>query len=286
MIVLVGILLGLVAGLLVAFLREYLDDRIKTETDITTHTDLPVLGAIPHIKEGEDTLKVLHAPKSSVSEAFRNLRTNLQFMPRKGNAQVITVTSTVGGEGKTTVCVNLAGIMSIAGKKTVLVNLDMRKPTLHEKFGLPNITGMSTLLAGNAALKEVIQKTKYDNLDVITSGPVPPNPSELIQTELMAKVIEKLSEAYDVVILDTPPSGIVTDARILMPYADTNIYIIRANYSKKSYLQNLKFIAGLENVHGFGIVVNDIPTDKGRYGYGYGSYGYGYGYGYYEDDEK
>ncbi len=282
MIVVVGLVLGLIVGILLAFLRNYLDDRIKSEEDVTHSTDLPLLGVIPHMREGNDTLKVMHSPKSAVAEAFRNLRTNLQFMVHKDKSHVLAVTSTIGGEGKTTVCTNLAAIMSMAEKKTIVLNLDMRKPTLHERFGLPNKYGMSTLLSGSTNLGNVIQKTEYEHLDVITSGPVPPNPSELIQNELMTKVIEKLREVYDVIILDTPPVGLVTDARTLMSFADTSIYVLRSGYSKKGFIQNLKMLSSIQEIHGLSIVINDAKLEKGGYGYGYG---YGHGYGYYEEEK-
>lgn len=130
-------------------------------------------------------------------------------------------------------------------------------------------------------LKDVIQPTKYENLDVITSGPIPPNPSELIQGPMMGKVLEKLKEVYDVVILDTPPIGLVTDARTLMSYADISLYVFRANLSKKEYIQNLERITELHDIPGLGLVLNDVKSGTGSYGYGYG-----YGYGYYEEDKK
>jgi capsular exopolysaccharide synthesis family protein len=279
LIVLVGLILGLIVGIALAFLRNYLDDTVQTEDDVKHATDVPLLGMVPHMKEDSNKLKVLISPKSAVAESFRNLRTNLQFMVRKGHSHVISVTSTIWGEGKTTVCINLAAIMSIANKKTILLNLDMRKPTLHEKFDLSNQYGMSTLLAGSTRLVQVIQKTEYKNLDVITSGPIPPNPSELIQGELMEKVIEKLREVYDVIILDTPPIGLVTDARTLMHLSDTSIYILRAGYSKKGFIQSIKELSALREIHGMGILLNDVKED--RHGYGYG-----YGYGYYEEEKK
>ena len=278
MIVLVGLVLGLILGIALAFLRAFLDDRIKEEEDLTKRTDVPLFGIIPYVKQDNEKLKVFLSPKSSISEAFRNLRTNLQFMSRKNASHVIAVTSTVGGEGKTTICMNLSGIMSMANKKTILINLDMRKPTLHERFGINNRLGMSTLLSGNTDLKSVIQHTEYENLDVITSGPVPPNPSELIQSEIMEKLLLKLKEVYDVIILDTPPVGLVTDARILMHLADTNIYVLRANYSKRGFLRNVEKLAK-EDIRGFGMLLNDVKMGKG--GYGYGS-----GYGYYEEEGK
>jgi len=189
----------LIVGIALAFLRSFLDDRIQSEEDVKYLTDVPMLGTIPHIKTDHNKLSVLLSPKSAVAESFRNLRTNLQFMVRKERSHIISVTSTVGGEGKTTLCTNLAAIMSIANKKVIILNFDMRKPTLHEKFNLPNRQGISTLLAGSTSLKSVIQKTEYENLDVITSGPVPPNPSELIQSELTEKILEELRETYDVV---------------------------------------------------------------------------------------
>ena len=278
MIILVGIILGFILGIMLAFLRAFLDDRIKNEEDITKGTHVPMLGLIPNIKEGHDKVKVFLSPKSAISESFRHLRTNLQFMSRGKGAHVIAVTSTVGGEGKTTICINLAGIMSMADKKTVILNLDMRKPTLHEKFGLQNGLGMSTLLSGSTSLGNVIQHTEYENLDIITSGPIPPNPSELIQGVLMEKVLEKLREVYDVIILDTPPVGLVTDARTLMHFADTSIYVLRADHSKKAFLRNIEKLSA-EDISGLGILLNDVKVAKNNYGYGYG-------YGYYEEDKK
>ena len=278
LIILVGLILGLILGIALAFLREFLDDRIKSEDDLVNIGDIPLVGLIPNIKEDSEKIKVYNSPKSAVAEAFRNLRTNLQFMSNYKSSHTIAVTSTVGGEGKTTICINIGAIMSMAGKKTVIMNLDMRKPTLHAKFGLSNKVGMSTLLSGSTSLGTVIQQSEYDNLDVITSGPVPPNPSELIQSELMEKILEKLKEAYDVIILDTPPVGLVVDAKTLMHHVDTSIYIVRADYSKKSFLRSIKEISAIKEIHGLSVLLNDVKQGKD-------GYGYGYGYGYYEEDK-
>ncbi len=279
LIVLVGMILGLITGIALAFLRTFLDDRIKSEEDVSHGTHVPLLGMIPHIKQNAETLTVMASPKSAVAESFRHLRTNLQFMGREKSAHIISVTSTIGGEGKTTVCMNLAAIMSMAEKKTILLNMDMRKPTLHERFGLENAKGMSTLLSKHTDLSEVIQHTEYEYLDVITSGPVPPNPSELIQGEFMEKVLEKLGEVYDVVIMDTPPIGLVTDARTLMHLSDTSIFVVRAEYSKKGFLKGIEKLYRHEEIKGLGILINDLKMEKN-------GYGYGYGYGYYEEDKK
>lgn len=281
LIIFIGLALGLILGIALAFLRAFLDDRIKSEEDISHATDVPLLGIIPHIKEDKGKIKVFVAPKSAVSESFRSLRTNLQFMQIKGKSHVIALTSTIGSEGKTTACINLGAIMSIAGKRTIILNLDMRKPTLHEKFGLSNKAGMSTILSGAISLGKVIQHTEYENLDIVTSGPVPPNPSELIQSKFMEKILEKLREVYDVILIDTPPVGLVTDARTLMHFADTNIYLLRADYSKKTFLRSINKFKQ-EDIGGLGILLNDVKVSNSGYGY---EYGYGYGYGYYEDDK-
>jgi len=281
LIVLVGMILGLITGIALAFLRAFLDDRIKNEEDVSTATNVPLLGTIPHIKKDAEKLAVVSSPKSAAAESFRHLRTNLQFMEKERKFHVISITSTIGGEGKTTVAMNLAAIMSMTDKKTILLNMDMRKPTLHERFNLDNIKGMSTLLSKHTTLSEVIQRTEYSNLHVITSGPVPPNPSELTQGELMEKVLEKLGEVYDIIIMDTPPIGLVTDARTLMHLSDTSIFVLRAEYSKKGFIKGIDELYRHDKIKGLGILLNDMKMDRGDYGYGYG-----YGYGYYEDDQK
>jgi len=282
LIVLVGLIVGLILGIALAFFRDFLDDTIKTEEDITK-VDVPVLGLIPHIKDAEDKLKVFTSPKSAAAESFRNLRTNLQFLTPKKGARIIVVTSTVGGEGKTTTSINLGGIMSMADKHTIILNLDMRKPTLHKKFGLNNTKGMSNVLSGNdTPLTEVIQHTEDKYLDIIASGPIPPNPSELIQSNSMEQVLEKLREVYSVIILDTPPIGLVTDARTLMDFADVSIYVLRASQSKKGFLESVAKLKK-EEIPGLGMLLNDVRESK----HGYGSkYGYGNGYGYYDEDTK
>ena len=277
LIVLVGMILGFIVGIALAFLRVFLDDCVKNEDDIAHGTAVTLLGSIPFMQDDSNGLTVFSSPKSAVSEAFRNLRTNLQFMPKEEKSHIIAITSTVGGEGKTTIGINLAGIMSMTGKRTIILNLDMRKPTLHQKFGLQNKAGMSNVLSKSAELEDVIQHSEFENLDVITSGPVPPNPSELIQDEFMEKVFESLKENYDVIIVDTPPIGLVTDARTLMHYADTSIYVVRSGYSKKEYLKNLNKLAK-DDISNFSVLLNAVKMQDVGYGY--------YGYGYYEEDKR
>ena len=277
LIVLVSFIIGLLIGSLLVLLREYFDNRIHTEEDINKISNIPVVATIPVIKNDKNGLKVFTSPKSVVTEAYRALRSNLQFMSESENT-VITVTSTIAGEGKTTTTVNLASIITLIEKRVIVLNMDMRKPTLHKKFNLPNNEGMSSLLAGKSSIADVIQSTGYNNFDIISSGPIPPNPSELILNKNMDLVIEALKEKYDVIIFDTPPVGLVTDAIALMQKSDITLYVVRAGESKKGFIENANRLRREHKISGLGIVINAIKADSS-------GYGYGYGYGYYEEDK-
>ncbi len=267
LIVLGGALIGFILALILAYIMDLIDDKIESKEDIEKLTDVPIVGTIPKAKENANGVAVLDAPKSALSESFRSLRTNLQFMAKDGNS-TIAITSTVASEGKTFVSVNLATIISLTGQKTIVLNLDMRKPTLHSRFGLSNSNGMSTYLSGKSLLYEIIQPSKYENLDVITSGPIPPNPSELINSRAFKDLIERLKAVYDVIILDTPPIGVVADARVIMNVSDANLYVLREGYSKKSFIENIDKLKE-EGIKGLGIVYNDTKFSKDSYGYGY-----------------
>jgi len=276
LILVIGFILGLILGIVVALVKEFLSTKIKSKEDVEKLTNVPIVGTIPHFKKKDTVLKALNAPKSAVAEAFRAIRTNLKFIsPEK--LQVIVVTSTISGEGKTTVASNLAGAFSLIGKKTILVNLDMRKPTLHKICNVDNSFGISNVLANEKNIDEVIKKTKYSNLDIITSGPIPPNPGELIQSRKMDEVIEELRGKYDIVIFDTPPVGLVVDAMHLLEKSDANIYLFRAEYSKKDFVKTLNDLKQ-KGFKRLSIVINDISKKHGNY------YGYGYGYGGYVEE--
>ena len=187
---------------------------MQSRQDIEKVTNIPLAGIAPHSKY-ESNLVVLNKPKSSLSEAFRALRSNLKFIaekPQDGTGQVFAVTSSIGGEGKTFVAINLASVLSLGTEKVCLVGVDLRKPKIFNDFGLSNDIGLSNFLAGHNEQQEIIQKTTYNNLDVISGGIVPPNPSELVQTQRFADLLLALRKSYDYIILDTPPVGLVTDA--------------------------------------------------------------------------
>ena len=266
-------------------LRDFFSDTIRSKSDLLNSTNIPILGLIGH-SDNATSLVVSNASKSIIAESFRALRTNIQYLAADKEKKVITVTSSIGGEGKTFTTMNLAAIIALSGHKTILIGGDLRKPKLHEDFKVDTSKGLSSYLINKSELAEVIEKTEIDSLDVIASGPTPPNPAELLDSKKMRDLIMELNKTYDYVIIDTPPIGLVTDGVILMQHADVNLYIVRHNYSKTSALNvinNLYHQKQVENIH---IIINDFKHTSSGYGYGYG-YGYGSsGYGYYENEEN
>jgi len=274
LIILVGMILGFIVGIALAFLRAFLDDTLKTAEDVDKLTNIPLYGAVPQRKD-KTTIK-------QFEEAMRVLRTNLQFVGGAKKSKVVALTSSISGEGKTTVAVALAKIIAATGKKVIILDLDMRRSRMHEEFSITNKIGVSSVLSGHNVLDEAVQGSVEENLDVITAGPKPPNPSELLVTSGFDEMIEKLTESYDYIILDTPPIGLVTDAMILLKMSDVGLIVARANYSKKSFLKNIERFASEHELHNLGFILNGLEASKKQgYGYGYG-YGYGSGKGYYD----
>jgi capsular exopolysaccharide synthesis family protein len=263
LIILVGTILGLILGIAFAFLRNFLDNTIKTVEEIERLTDIPIYAALPY-------LKPIVTDKHH-REAIRVLWSNLEFSQKKRETSVITFTSTISGEGKTFTIAQLAEVIAQSNKSVIILDLDMRKATLHQLYELSNTVGMSTLLAKRNTLKEVISKTKQENLHVITSGPTPPNPTALIMSDLLSSIVEALTKHYDYILIDSPPVGLVADAMKLMRISDVTLLVLRANYSKKEFIKNLHRLTADSQITP-GIVFNGMNVEE--------SYGYGYGYEY------
>ncbi len=199
-------------------------------------------------------MPVAENPRSSLAESFRALRTNLQYILKEKMNGVIAVTSAVSGEGKTFCAVNLACIVAMSGKKTLLIGLDLRKPKIHKIFNLENDEGLSTYLIGKTDYKSVIHETNINNLFVATSGPVPPNPAELIGTEKMKYFIQKAKEDFEYIIIDTPPVAIVTDTLVLKDLLDSLIFVVRHNYSDKQVVELANSIYEKHLIKSLGVV--------------------------------
>ena len=274
--------LGLLIPLLIVFVLFFLENSILNTEDISKLTTIPLIGVVG-VKHSNSNLSVFEKPKSALSESFRAIRSSLQFLYKKyeiSGSKTLMLTSSISGEGKTFCSLNLATVFAMSEKKTVIVGLDLRKPKIFEDFNIKNDIGVVNYLIGQKTIDEVIQKTHIPHLDVITSGPIPPNPSEIIIGASMKEFMRLLKTRYDYIILDTPPVGLVSDAIELAEYADLTLYIMRQNYTKKdmiTLLNNRLKRGELENIS---VIFNGFEN-KAKYGTGYGySYGYGYGYGY------
>lgn len=279
-----ALFLGILLPLIVIFVLMLLDNTIHTTEDLAMLTQIPLLGVVGK-NRSLNNLAVFERPKSALAEAFRAIRSSLQFLYKKQNiegAKTLMITSSISGEGKTFCSINIATVFALSEKKTIIVGLDLRKPKIFGDFHLDNSYGVVNYLIGQRTADEIIQKTEIPYLDVITSGPVPPNPSELILGESMGELLEELKKRYDYIILDTPPIGLVADALELVQYSDATLYVVRQNLTKKSMLNlvNNKHKAGeLTNIS---IIINSFEN-KAKYGY---TYGYGnYSDGYHEEEE-
>lgn len=273
-----AIIFGLGLPLIYIFFIVLLDNKINTPEDIERLTQIPLIGVVGKSKRGDKA--ILEQPSSLISESFRNIRTSLQFVFRNKNiegSKTILVTSSVSGEGKTFTAINMASVLALSGKKTVLLGLDLRRPKIHKTFDVDKEKGISNFISGNLPYSELIQSSSYTNLDIITSGTIPPNPSELLIGEQMDNFMQKLKEDYDFIILDTPPIGLVSDALNIINYADATIYLIRQHYTKKGMLGLINTKIQKGEIHNVNLVFNYYRA-KQRYGY---NYGYGYGYGTY-----
>jgi tyrosine-protein kinase Etk/Wzc len=275
----IALFFGLIIPLIFILGLEFFNNTIHNHVDLQKVTQIPLLGSIVHNTKNT-ALVIANHPKSQVSEAFRNLRSNISFLAgTKVDKKVIMVTSTVSGEGKTFISMNLSSVLAIGGYRTLLIGVDLRKPKIFQDFKLDNSFGLTNYLIGKADKEKIVQKTELANLDIITAGPTPPNPSELIMSAAFYNLIEEYKKDYDYIILDTPPIGLVADGLDIMKHSDIVFYVARQNVSKKNYFNMINEIYANEKEKNVGLIFNDVNF-AAVYGYGYGAYGYGYGYGY------
>ncbi|OXA81420.1 protein involved in gliding motility EpsB [Flavobacterium aquidurense] len=282
-----ALFLGLLIPLLFVLGIFFINNSIQNADDISKLTQIPLIGVIGVTKDNL-SLAVFDKPKSALSEAFRTIRSSLQFLYKKqqvSGSKTLMITSSISGEGKTFCSINIATVFALSEKKTVIIGLDLRKPRLADEFNLNSQLGVVNYLIKHNSLVEITNSTQIPNLDVILSGPIPPNPSELILSDAMKELIDELKQKYDYIILDTPPVGLVSDALELAQYADVTLYIVRQNYTKKDMITLLNTRIKRGELNNASIVLNGYEN-KAKYGSGYG-YGYGsYSNGYHEEEVK
>jgi non-specific protein-tyrosine kinase len=274
---LVAAVLGLLIAAGVVFIAEYLDDSIKDSEDVQEVTGLSTLGTIAHMKGGKDRSEIYRLaailyPRSSAAEAYRTLRTNIEFASVDVPIHTLLVTSAIPGEGKTVTASNLAVVFAQAGRRVLLVDADLRKPGVHLVFDLPNAHGISTLLRSDeVSLDVVAQTTEQANLRIITTGPLPPNPAELIGSQRMRTVLDRLKTSEDLVIVDSPPLHAVTDSAILSSLMDGTLFVIDARHSRGRVVRPARESLARAGATVIGAVLNRIP--KGGHSEYSASYG-------------
>lgn len=264
----VALFLGLAGTVAFIIIKDFLNDNIVTHEDVERTTKIPFIGTIAHGSKREQGTIIAHA-RSPIGESFRSLRVNLQYLTLGKSANVIGITSSRESEGKTFCSVNLAAAMAHSGKRTILIDTDMRRPKVASYFQLKNKKGLSNFLIGDSSIKDIINSTDNKGFDVIGSGPIPPNPIDLIGHPRMEELINTLKQTYSTIILDSPPLGYVSEYIILMKYTDANIYVVRSDYTHRNSLAKINKLYERKKISNVSILLNDVKTSK-RTGYGYG----------------
>jgi capsular exopolysaccharide synthesis family protein len=273
----VGLILGLLLGLGVAVLRHVLDTKVRNEDDVQSLTDTPILGVVAYDPDVSSHPVILRdQPLAAPSEAIRRLRTNLQFIDVANRPKSIVISSSIPGEGKSTIALNLAVSLADTGTRVILVDADLRRPSIAEYMSIEGGVGLTTVLIGRAEVEDVVQPVGGTGLDLLPAGQIPPNPSELLGSMAMADLLERLSASYDMVLLDSPPLLPVTDAVVLSNLAGGALVVVGADRIHRPQLQQSLDSLETAGAHLFGIVMNKIARrEAAAYAYdsGYASYG-------------
>jgi tyrosine-protein kinase Etk/Wzc len=277
--------IGLLIPTIVIFIIELLNDKINSRSDIERLTDATVLGEVGHSYD-EKALIVTSGNRRVIAEQFRILRSNLQYLLTKAPKPVIMVTSSFSGEGKSFISTNIGGVMALANKKTIILEFDIRKPKIVSGLDMPKHAGLTNYILGQVKVEQLpVAVAGYNNLFVLPCGPIPPNPAELLLDTKLDELFSYLKSNFDVVIMDTAPVGMVSDALTLSKYADCTLYIVRQGHTYKKQIGLVDDYYREGKLPKLSIVINDVKVTRGYGSYGYGgNYGYGYGSGYFEEE--
>jgi tyrosine-protein kinase Etk/Wzc len=284
---LLAIVVGLLLPALFIFVMELLNDKVTTRNDIERITRAPILGEVGH-NFGKENLVVTSNNRKVVAEQFRILRSNLQYVLNNIEKPVVLVTSSFSGEGKSFISTNMGAVMALTGKRTIVLEFDIRKPKVLSHLNLPKRPGLTNFLLGKTKLEELpIPVPGNENLFVLACGPVPPNPAELLLDPKLDELFSWLRANFDVVIMDTAPVGMVSDALTLSKYVNATLYIVRQGHTFKKQVGMIDELYQSKKLPKVSLVMNDVKIRSGYGYYGYGRYGYGYGYGsgYFEEEE-
>jgi capsular exopolysaccharide synthesis family protein len=278
-VLLISAVIGLAFPSLIIFIKELFNDKINTREDVEKITTVPIVGEIGHSFDKEP-LVVRPNHRGLVAEQFRILRSNLQYVLNKIDKPVIMVTSSFSGEGKSYVSTNLGAVMALANKKTIILELDIRKPKILSHLNISKKPGIINYILGKVKLEELpIPVEGCDNFFVMACGPIPPNPAEILLDQKLNELFNYLKQNFEVIIIDTAPIGMVSDAMTLSKFADATLYIVRQSYTSKKQVLSIDEFHNSGKIPKISILLNDVKIRTGYGYYGYGRYGYGYGYG-------
>ena len=274
---LLALLAGLVLPAALVLMQDKTNRRVQSKEDLARLTGIPLLGAIPHGSD-EDKQSMLHDPRSAIAEAFRAVRVNLQYLSAGLDKRVIGVTSSVPGEGKSFCTVNLAAELAQSGRRVAVLECDMRRPTLASYFGIDRRAahGLSTYLEGTSTLDEARSSTSIDNLDVFCCGPLPQNPTRLIESARLGELVQQLRGEYDYLLVDIPPLGYVSEFLVLLQYLDAKVYVVRQNYTDRSLVGQINEMHRDQKVKQLYLLINDVRFAN-TYEYRYKADAYKYG---------
>lgn len=275
---LAALLLGILVPFVIIYIKDLLETKVHTKQDLENELQIPYLGDVPK-NEGKEKIVIGSDVRSSSAEAFRLIRTNLDFMlaNKSKECKTIFITSTTSGEGKSFISINLASSLAISGKRVLLIGMDLRAPKITDYLGLPEKKGVTNYITDSDLTLDELKFTipEINGLDIISSGVVPPNPAELLMTVRVDELFSESKSKYDYIVVDTAPVNLVTDTLLLAKHADMFAYTVRANYLDKRLLAVPKNLYQEKRLPNMSIILNDTDPKKG-YGYGYGGYGYGY----------
>jgi len=284
---LIAFVAGLALPALSIFGLELLNDKVNSKQELEKLTNTPVVGEVGH-SFGKENLVVKTNTRSIVAEQFRMIRSNLQYFLTGVQKPVLMVTSSFSGEGKSFISTNLGAVMSLANKKTIILEFDIRKPKVLSHLNIPKKPGVTNYLLGLMKAEDLpVPVPGYENLFVLPCGPVPPNPAELLLDPKLDELFVYLKEAFDVIVIDTAPVGMVSDASALSRFVDSTLYIVRQGYTLKKQVQLIDELQANGQLPKVSVILNDVKIGSGYGYYGRGGYGYGYGYnsGYFEEEK-
>ncbi|WP_301926710.1 polysaccharide biosynthesis tyrosine autokinase [Ferruginibacter sp.] len=285
MIYAVALSLACILFILFSYFKEFINDKVLFSSDLIQETSLPLLGELVFSHRSETDSVIKGDERILIAEQIRDLRTNLSYIQiQKQGAQVLLITSSISGEGKSFITINLAAALGRVDKKVLMIESDLRKPGVTKKMNIPRGKGLTDYLIGQATLEEIVRPVeRLSNVSLISAGQIPPNPVELLLNGRLNSLMEILKTQFDYILIDSPPAGVLTDAKVLAAYADNTLYIVRHNYTPHEFIHFIRDQANLQTLPRIHLIFNGVVRKK-VFGYGYG-YGYEYGYGYVKEDE-